>query len=353
MRVCFLIPGFGDGGAQKQCIKLANYIGKNKLADLHIVHFHEGVHDHLLNNDGIIIHKLPARSNYDPRNIIAAIRTVERIKPDIVLSWLHACDVYGFFIKKAMPQIRWILNERDSYYPNELRYNIRKNLGKFADAIISNSEPGRSYWTENGAKGELFVTSNIIEQSKRPTGPQPRTKTVAYVGRLEPQKNVITTARAFCAVAASRPEFRFQLIGGGGLHGELDELINRSGLANVELLGFRDDAPSLIGSATALVTLSHHEGTPNVVLEAVAQGTPVVASDIPEHRAVLGPSYPFYVSDRNDPDACARVLDKLLTSETIEPALAFAQDRLRAMTPEVVTQAYLEFFEQTLSKQKR
>lgn len=353
MRVCFLIPGFGDGGAQKQCIKLANYLGENKLVDLHIVHFHEGVHDHLLKRDGVTVHKLSARSNYDPRNIAAAIRTVGNIRPDIILSWLHACDVYGFFIKKAMPHVCWILNERDSYYPNELRYNIRKFLGRFADAIISNSEPGRSYWAGNGAKGDLFVVSNIVDQSPRSAASMARAKTVVYVGRLEPQKNVAITVQAFCTVAATRPDFNFQIIGGGGLQEELEAVIAQSGVGNVELLGFRSDAPSLIGSASALVTLSHHEGTPNVMLEAVAQGTPIVASDIPEHRAVLGSSYPFYVSDRNDPDACARVLDKLLTSDATASTLDFAQDRLRAMTPEVVSRAYLAFFEQTFAKQQR
>lgn len=353
MRICFFISGFGDGGAQKQCIKLANCLGSNTRVDLHIVRFHEGVHDPLLRSDGISIHKLSTRSNYDPRNITDAAEVIKRINPDIVLSWLQACDVYSFFIKKMIPKVCWILNERDSYYPNNIKFNIRRFLGRYADAIIANSEPGRRYWEKNGAKGDVFVVSNIVDQSPRFEAQPSRDGAVVHVGRLEPQKNIKTTTDAFCRIAASRPDIIFQIIGHGGLQQDIETLIAQSGVDNVRLVGFRSDAPSLIGSASALVTLSHHEGTPNVVLEAVAQGTPVVASDILEHRAILGPSYPFYVADRDDPDACVEVLERLLASDTAGSALSFAQDRLRAMTPETVSASYLSIFETTLAKTKR
>ena len=66
---------------------------------------------------------------------------------------------------------------------------------------------------------------------------------------------------------------------------------------------------------------------PLAVVEAMALGLPVVASDIPAHREVLGPGYPAFLP--NDPDLLARMIDRLLDDATARGTLG-EQNRARA-----------------------
>lgn len=146
MKICFFIPGFSNGGAQKQCIKLLNQLSLNYELEIHLMYFYEGISFHELNLERINLNKLNFISFYDPRNIMYANRMVREIQPNILFSWLHSCDVYSYFVKKLNPEIKWVMAERDSYYPDQIKYNIRCLLGKKSDLIIANSNKGKKYW---------------------------------------------------------------------------------------------------------------------------------------------------------------------------------------------------------------
>lgn len=355
MKICFLIPGFSDGGAQKQCIKLLHALGRKPNLELHLIHFHDGIHRDSLDTNNITVHKLSSRSNYNPKNIIEAHQVIRNIKPDILFTWLHACDVYGFFLKKLSPRMRWIMAERDSQYPKELRYWIRRKLGRFADGIISNSTQGLAYWKVNRAKGGLFVASNIIDTTANAREfTAERRNAIIAIGRLETQKNPIALVESFCEMAKRRSDLFFEIIGDGSLKAEVEGIIVARGAQDrVKLLGFRRDAVELVSKARILVSLSHHEGAPNVVLESISVNTPIVASDISEHRAILGDSYPFFVTARGDPNACADTIEKVLSTEDPETSLAFGKQQLQIMTAESVSEAYMSIFERVLLGHRR
>ncbi|MCK1704932.1 glycosyltransferase [Bradyrhizobium sp. 155] len=343
IRVCFLIQAMSDGGAQKQCIYLLNELQKRDDIELHLIHFYTGVHDHLLQNINLRIHRLSVRSNYDPRNILSLRALVGKLQPDILLSWLHACDAYSFFVRLGMAKLTWIMTERDSKYPPDLRYWLRRRLGVFADGIIANSEKGRLYWAEAGADRPCFVIPNIVHPQAL-AGRSTNSNSVIYAGRLEPQKNVPVVVHAFCVLAERRPDITFTILGDGSLKSELEGTVSRAGFGDrISFLGFRQDISPYLSRAAVVVSLSHHEGLPNVLLEAAAAGLKIVASNIPEHRELLGPDYPFYVKDRNDPVACADVVEKALLP-CQGNAMEFAILRIAKMTPEKIATSYADVF---------
>lgn len=101
-----------------------------------------------------------------------------------------------------------------------------------------------------------------------------------YAGRLSRGKGLFDLLNAADRL---REEHSFKLLvaGSGPLADELSDRIGRNGLSDtVELLGYRDDIPALMASADVFVLPSYREGTPRVVTEALAAGTPVVATDI-------------------------------------------------------------------------
>src|SRR5690606_22235339 len=100
MRICFMIQGFGDGGAQKQCIYLLNELQQRVGVELFLIRFHDGqVHDSLLEIGNLTVYTIQTSSNYDPRNIARAYRLIRCLSPDILMSWLPCCDVYAGFIR--------------------------------------------------------------------------------------------------------------------------------------------------------------------------------------------------------------------------------------------------------------
>jgi len=118
-----------------------------------------------------------------------------------------------------------------------------------------------------------------------PVWPRPY---VLAAGRLSAEKDHATLLRAFAIVA---PQIEHDLIiaGDGAEEASLREQIRALGLDNrAHLVGYRQDLPSLLASADLLVHTSRWEGFGNVLVEAMAAGTPVVATDAPfGPRAIL------------------------------------------------------------------
>ena len=91
---------------------------------------------------------------------------------------------------------------------------------------------------------------------------------------------------------------------------------------------------------------------PNVVMEAVTAELPAVVSDIPEHRALLGDDYPYYVRlDSTAEEAAAVIADAWANGVTAGAHIyAHAMKVLATMTPEKVAQAYIDAFADVIAR---
>jgi glycosyltransferase involved in cell wall biosynthesis len=353
MKLCVLIPGFGMGGAQKQCIYLLNELQRDAGLDIHLVYFDEDINFEYLRQDNLVLHQLPVSSFYNPYNIARILKVVRRIKPDILFSWLHSCDVYSFFVSKLLRNTKWIMAERDSHYPPELRYKLRNRLGKSADLIISNSAKGRAYWLDKGAvPDKVKVISNIMLPSVR----QRRLlisgdPVITYAGRLEPQKNVVNLTRAFCRLAEIYPGAKFLIIGAGSLKDELAAIIDGSGLSErISLVPYQKNINEYFSSTDVFVSISAHEGLPNTIMENIYVGNKIVASRIPEHEAILGPDYPYLADDFENIDDVVKAVGNILREPNIAGHLEYGKTQLKSMSAESIGSKYKEMFNHVLLK---
>ena len=104
---------------------------------------------------------------------------------------------------------------------------------------------------------------------------------VGVVAQLKPEKGLSTFLEAAAQVSPLLPNVRFLVVGDGLLRGELEALAEHLGVGGrVRFLGFRSDARALVELLDVLVVPSLSEGTPLVVLEAMAAGIPVIASAV-------------------------------------------------------------------------
>lgn len=352
MKICFLITGFSDGGAQKQCAFLANELASRKDVHLTLVYFNEGVHFTLIDTRRVNCIKIDAISYYDPRNVLKVCRIIDELRPDILVTWLHACDVYGAFVKLLRPGLRWVMTERDSAYPIDPRYMLRRIAGRFSDLIVANSDKGALYWSKIRRSANIKVVDNIVMVA--PSVPEllPAKRAIA-IGRLEPQKNMLTVVRAFIVLAQRRADIQFAVIGDGSERPILERAIFESGMGGrIELLGFRSDVAHQIQTCNVVASASRHEGLPNVLLEAISGRRLVVASSIAEHKALLGESYPYLLENLTDELELSILIEKAIEGGDDIGILSYAQKRIGEMTSERVGDRYLSLFKEVIGNER-
>ncbi|RYC05806.1 glycosyltransferase [Nocardioides zhouii] len=337
MRLLVFIPNLADGGAQRQCVRLVNELATREGLDVVLVRHPGGVHESQLDLAGIVDRPLPAgRSHRDPRAVVDLRRIIRETRPDVVMTWLTMGDIVGRLALAGLG-LPWVIAERDSAHPPGWRSTIRRPLGRRADLILAISREGADYWRTAGrpASRPTVVVDNIVV-APPPRAPAAR-DTIAFIGRLAHQKNVHVVARAMALSAAAHPDLRHVIVGQGALESEVRAIVRDHA---VDLAGYVEDVHAVLERSLAVILVSHHEGLPNVVLEAVTHGVPVVASDLPEHRALLGPDYPYFVADRDSPEAVAQVVRRVVAAPA-PGALDHARARVAAMTPAAVADSYL------------
>lgn len=353
LKVCFLIAGFGQGGAQKQCILLMNELQRRIDIELHLIYSYEDVNFPDLNQENIHLHEVEIDSAYDPRNVRIIGKMLKVISPDIAFSWLHAFDVYMFFSRMYVPNCKWIVAERDSQYPLDLRYLIRRFLCARADMIICNSEKGRTYWRNNKvADYKLNVVSNILSiNTGKSINNIKGSPTILYAGRLEKQKNVTNLLLAFIRLAELYPQGMFVIVGSGSLQDSLQLEAERSKVATqILILPFKKNIEDYFETADVFVNVSLHEGMPNTVIENIAKDKKLVVSKIDEHVSLLGEEYPFYVSDTQDVTEIVDVISSVIESKTIGFFLKYSKARLVDMMADSVSKNYSDLFKKVMNE---
>jgi glycosyltransferase involved in cell wall biosynthesis len=147
--------------------------------------------------------------------------------------------------------------------------------------IRAGVKPGRTRTLLNGIDHEAFVRRpERAEAVRRALGLDPGHLVVGAVGRLEPQKRFDLLLEAFAALRPDLPLARLVIVGDGSQAADLRATAAALGLADTCVFtGQRDDVADLHNGFDLFVQSSDYEGTPNAVLEAMALGTPLVATD--------------------------------------------------------------------------
>lgn len=137
---------------------------------------------------------------------------------------------------------------------------------------------------------------------------------IGIIGRLEPVKRVDLFLETIAQVRASRlgHPIHCHVIGDGGQWEKLQSLTKALSLDDsVRFHGHRSDVPRCLASLDLLVMPSDHEGTPMVVLEALALGTPVLAHNVGGLKEILH-QYPQLLVDDHSVSGYAEAITKLL-----------------------------------------
>jgi len=143
--------------------------------------------------------------------------------------------------------------------------------------------PSKVSMVHNGIDVQAVISQALMEDGSANGLMRHRAKsaTISIVGRLTLQKDHVTFLRAARLVIETVPNARFLIIGDGPLREQLEQLSRALGVdEHVTFLGYRQDVLSLMAGSDVIVLSSVQEGLPNVILEALALGKPVVATRV-------------------------------------------------------------------------
>ena len=222
-----------------------------------------------------------------------------------------------------------------------------------ADLIITVSETIKREIIEtfNISENRVFVCPNAVRPLFRPLAGYPRKDYILFVGNTDRHKNIETLVRAFALLKEKEEYAKLRLIIAGskraGYESAARESVARGVSDSVWMPGYIDDAEllNLYNGAEALIAPSIYEGFGIPVVEAMACGAPVIASDIPVFREVAGDAALFY-GPPEDEYLLFKAIDGLLSNEKLRDRMVSkGMDNARRYSPEACAKNHIEAYE--------
>lgn len=264
-------------------------------------------------------------------------------RPDVVLAyWLYP-DGYAALRAARRLGVPCIVGARgsDIHVRSGINAWLTHKVLAGADAVLTVSEAMRVAAIErfgapaskvrtivNGIDTRVFHRRDRSAMRER-LGIEPDAKLVVYVGRFVESKGLLELLHAFAAIAARDSSVRLALVGDGVMREQLPELLRGHGLeSRVYLPGGLEPTgvAEWIGASDVLTLPSWSEGYPNVVVEAIACGCPVVVSDVGGAGEIVRAGNGILIPPR-DPLALQRALETALEANWDRDAMAASMRR--------------------------
>lgn len=337
LRILHLIDSLNRGGAELLLLRLIPY-WQARGFEVSVGYSTPGPLEDDFRALGVPLYPLPRYFRLDPLLGWRMFRLARRLRPDVVHTHLFKSDFFGRPAARlaGVPVVVSTLHSADPWARNPLFGRLYGLTARFADRLIAVSETVRAYHLkytaarpsqvltiENGVDVARFETVAAEGRTlRRVLGIPPDAPLLGTIGRLVPDKG-----QAYFLQAASRlrdrfPQARFLVVGDGPEEDALRALAEQLDLADaVMFTGFRQDIPALLGAMDVLVMSSLREGLPLTLLEALAAGVPVVATDTGGVRALLGEDAGLVVPPA-DVSALTAACERLLSDQALRERLS-------------------------------
>ncbi len=164
----------------------------------------------------------------------------------------------------------------------------------------------------NGVDLSRFLPEMKTAAKISPTGYR-QGPVIGNIAALRDQKNQVTLIEAMPKVVSKIPDARLVIVGTGPLDKTLKTRVNELNLNNnILFLGHRTDIPELLHSFDVFVLPSLYEGLPLCLLESMAAGTPVIATDVYGNNEIIKHNETGFLVPPRDPESMANAITELL-----------------------------------------
>jgi glycosyltransferase involved in cell wall biosynthesis len=365
VKVLLCIAEMGLGGAERVVVDLTRWL--RERGDQVAVAAGPGPLDAELEAARIERHLVAGRGR-SPRRVAAVTvrlgRAIRDFEPDLIHSHnVKVTAAAGVARRLAGARRAPLLATFHGVTPGEERAAARLLL--FADEVVCVSGELAERLAAAGFRARSArVIHNAVPPPERPSPERRRaigeelgldgSPVISIVGRLVPQKAHRRFLEAMALVSRRHPDARFLVVGDGPLRTAVEQWVHALGLDHATVLtGARPDARELIASSDLLVFSSDWEGLSLAALEALAAGTPVVATDVAGMGELLATGAGVIVPP--DASELADAVSELLDDSSRRAAMGRAGSRLAAerFSPEAMVNGYADVYARLVAARTR
>ena len=325
LNVLQLIPTLDRSGAEKQMVLLAKGLPKDRFRVEAAALTRLGPLEAELREAGIPVTLIRKPLKIDPFALGRLTRFMKAGRFDVVQTWVFAANSYGrVAARRAKVPVVVTAEMAVDLWKSRGHLAIDRRLANWCDKVVGNSHAVVDFYRKAGLPEEklAMIYSGIAPEAapsvdraevRRSFGWPAETPLVVFAGRLMAQKSVQTLVDALDVLQHVRPGVRSLIVGEGPERSVLEETAHDYRLDDkVKFLGHRGDLPRLVAAADMLVLPSLYEGLPNVVLEAMELGKPVVATAAPGTTEVVVDGETGLLVPLRNPPALAKAIRTLV-----------------------------------------
>lgn len=283
--IAIMIHSLTGGGAER----IAGYLSKYLSSDYNVFLFMKKTACNIYDYGGTIVDLGMMECSYE-QNLIECKR---KYKIDVCISFLEEANFSNI---RTRQNERVVISDRCAQSPIEPYESAEeiqiKRYYPYADEIVACSygvayDLKRNYQIPNEIRTiyNFIDKETICKKAEEPLPPNVESFLGGHdyflaVGRLHRQKNHLRIIKQFEIYFKIKKDMKLVILGDGELKGELEEYIYSSPVKNhVIIIGYEKNPFRYMARAKAILLGSHYEGLPNVILEGMALGKPVIATD--------------------------------------------------------------------------
>lgn len=330
LKISMLIDSLCPGGAQRQFVSLANGL-KERGYEVTIFCYHENSFFR-----SALIPDIPVRVAVGKSGILRKIRILRefaRTSADVAISFLDTPNFLNACLGIIFPQVRRIVSERN-LDPDVLPWKKKVLFGfyRFVDRIVANSLAQTKKLSENiRIRHKVDYIVNMVDTARFQPSLEQREFTGPLkgliIGRYTPTKNLsllVEWSGRFLRPGVSFDWYGDQFLADVSpennyrkMSARLDEL----SVASIRLHGPHSNTPSLYWDYDFFCLPSFHEGTPNVICEAMASGLPILCSDISDNSSLVTEGVNGFLFDPHSLKSFDQALCRLLLLTAVQRQL--------------------------------
>lgn len=291
MTFSFLINSLNGGGTEKVCRTLSNELTKKGYQiDLYVLSEKECV---LSLDDNVNVIFLGKYGTIG--SLPHLYKVIKNIKTNSILVFNHELALILLLVKAITRSKLNIISRMNNTFSKTIKFKkvhyriimnfIMKLFYRYVDYYIYQSTGIKNDLVNNySASGNFSLIANpidipdlLVNKSNKKNK-----RKLLYVGRLVKQKNIFDLLCVFQSIYENNKDISLIIVGSGPEKESLEKYcLNNTMLDAVEFVGRVENVGDYYGKADVTVLTSFNEGFPNVLLESIANGTPVVSYDCP------------------------------------------------------------------------
>ena len=269
--------------------------------------------------------ELPMRGDGDPISIFRLASWFRSTRTDVASVNVQRAVRIGA-IAARMAGVPGVVERRGLLFPvkpsalNRFTYRrlvtrVIANCGAIAEDLVAGGvvPAERIVVIPNGIEPDR-VSAGAGEGLRAELRLDADTPTVVVIGRLVPDKGHEVALEAFVRIVAREPRAQLLVVGAGKLRHRLRQMASEMlPEGSWRFLGHRSDIDAVLAVGTVVLVSSYREGMPHVVLEAMAAGTPIVATGVAGIPEMIEDGRDGLLVEPGDPDATAAAVLQLLS----------------------------------------